>query len=114
MNRAIARSKCPGAEPITIPSPTRAELEAMREDVRALRTKADLVILSCHWGVSSKEEPVAYQKEIAHAAIDAGADMVFGHHPHVVQAGEIYRGKPVFYSLGNFVFDWGCHARPSS
>lgn len=96
----------PGAEPITHTFADPAELEAMRDDVRALRTKVDLVILSCHWGVSSKEEPVAYQREIARAAIDVGADMVFGHHPHVVQAGEIYRDKPIFYSLGNFVFDW--------
>jgi poly-gamma-glutamate synthesis protein (capsule biosynthesis protein) len=96
----------PGAEPITHTFADADELEAMRQDVRALRTKVDLVILSCHWGVSSKDEPVAYQREIARAAIDAGADMVFGHHPHVVQAGEIYLGKPIFYSLGNFVFDW--------
>ncbi|QIG99401.2 MULTISPECIES: CapA family protein [unclassified Bradyrhizobium] len=96
----------PGAEPITHTFADADELEAMREDIRALRTKVDLVILSCHWGVSSKEEPVAYQREIARAAIDVGADMVFGHHPHVVQAGEIYQGKPIFYSLGNFAFDW--------
>lgn len=96
----------PGAEPTTHTFADADELEAMRDDVRALRTKVDLVILSCHWGVSSKEEPVAYQREIARAAIDVGADMVFGHHPHVVQAGEIYQGKPIFYSLGNFAFDW--------
>jgi poly-gamma-glutamate capsule biosynthesis protein CapA/YwtB (metallophosphatase superfamily) len=96
----------PGAEPITHTFADPAELEAMRDDVRALRSRVDLVILSCHWGVSSKDEPVAYQREIARAAIDAGADMVFGHHPHVVQAAEIYQGRPVFYSLGNFVFDW--------
>ncbi|WP_158744068.1 CapA family protein [Acidisphaera sp. L21] len=96
----------PGAEPITRTSCDQKELEAMRDDVRKLRPQVDLIILSCHWGVSAKDEPVEYQKEIAHAAIDAGADMVFGHHPHVVQGAEIYRGKPVFYSLGNFVFDW--------
>jgi poly-gamma-glutamate synthesis protein (capsule biosynthesis protein) len=96
----------PGAEPITHTFADPVELEAMRDDVRALRKKVDIVILSCHWGVSSREEPVAYQREIARAAIDAGADMVFGHHPHVVQAAEVYQGKPVFYSLGNFVFDW--------
>jgi poly-gamma-glutamate capsule biosynthesis protein CapA/YwtB (metallophosphatase superfamily) len=96
----------PGAEPITHTFADPVELQAMQEDVRSLRTKVDLVILSCHWGVSSKDEPVAYQREIARAAIEAGADMVFGHHPHVVQAAEIYRNKPVFYSLGNFAFDW--------
>lgn len=96
----------PGAEPVTLTFCDPDELEAMRDDVRKLRAQADLVILSCHWGVSSREEPVDYQREIARAAIDAGADMVFGHHPHVVQGAEVYRGKPVFYSLGNFVFDW--------
>jgi poly-gamma-glutamate capsule biosynthesis protein CapA/YwtB (metallophosphatase superfamily) len=96
----------PGAEPVTKTYCDAAELDAMRDDVRRLRGEVDLIILSCHWGVSSKDEPVEYQREIARAAIDAGADMVFGHHPHVVQAAEIYRGKPIFYSLGNFVFDW--------
>ncbi|MGY4482232.1 poly-gamma-glutamate capsule biosynthesis protein CapA/YwtB (metallophosphatase superfamily) [Bradyrhizobium sp. LM3.2] len=69
----------PGAEPITHTFADPVELQAMQEDVRSLRTKVDLVILSCHWGVSSKDEPVAYQREIARAAIEAGADMVFGH-----------------------------------
>jgi poly-gamma-glutamate capsule biosynthesis protein CapA/YwtB (metallophosphatase superfamily) len=96
----------PGAEPITRTFADAVELEAMREDVRALRKTVDIVILSCHWGVSSKDEPVEYQREIGRAAIEAGADMVFGHHPHVVQGAEIFRGKPIFYSLGNFVFDW--------
>ena len=95
----------PGAEPVTKTYCDETELEAMRDDVRRLRAEVDLVILSCHWGVSSKDEPVDYQCEIARTAIDAGADMVFGHHPHVVQGAEIYHGKPIFYSLGNFVFD---------
>ncbi|HEY4202507.1 MAG TPA: CapA family protein [Devosiaceae bacterium] len=96
----------PGAEPITRTFADQVELEAMREDVRKLRPKVDLVILSCHWGVSGRGEPVEYQREIAHAALDTGADMVFGHHPHVVQGSEVYKGKPIFYSVGNFVFDW--------
>ncbi|MEJ1974901.1 MAG: CapA family protein [Acetobacteraceae bacterium] len=96
----------PGGDAITRTFADAKQLDAMRQDVRALREAADIVILSCHWGVSAKIEPVEYQKEIAHAAIEAGADMVFGHHPHEVQGAEIYRGKPIFYSLGNFAFDW--------
>jgi poly-gamma-glutamate capsule biosynthesis protein CapA/YwtB (metallophosphatase superfamily) len=96
----------PGAEPITRTFADPVELEAMRADVRALRNSVDVVVLSCHWGVSSRDEPVEYQREIGRAAIEAGADMVFGHHPHVVQGAEIFKGKPIFYSLGNFVFDW--------
>ncbi len=96
----------PGADPIVHTYADPQELEAMRRDVRALRDQVDLVMLSCHWGVSARIEPVDYQKEIARAAIDAGADMVFGHHPHEVQGAETYRGRPIFYSLGNFAFDW--------
>lgn len=96
----------PGGDPIVRTFADPQELEAMRADVRALRGEVDLVMLSCHWGVSARQEPVDYQKEIARAAIDAGADMVFGHHPHEVQGAETYRGRPIFYSLGNFAFDW--------
>jgi poly-gamma-glutamate capsule biosynthesis protein CapA/YwtB (metallophosphatase superfamily) len=96
----------PGGDPIVRTFADPQELEAMRRDVRALRDQVDLVMLSCHWGVSARTEPVEYQKEIARAAIDAGADMVFGHHPHEVQGAETYRGRPIFYSLGNFAFDW--------
>jgi poly-gamma-glutamate capsule biosynthesis protein CapA/YwtB (metallophosphatase superfamily) len=96
----------PGGDPIVRTFADTKELDAMRRDVRALRESVDIVALSCHWGVSARIEPVDYQKEIARAAIDAGADIVFGHHPHEVQGAEIYRGKPIFYSLGNFAFDW--------
>ncbi|HEY4250486.1 MAG TPA: CapA family protein [Roseomonas sp.] len=96
----------PGADPIVHTWADPQELEAMRRDVQALRGRVDLLMLSCHWGVSARIEPVDYQKEIARAAIDAGADMVFGHHPHEVQGAETYRGRPIFYSLGNFAFDW--------
>jgi poly-gamma-glutamate synthesis protein (capsule biosynthesis protein) len=96
----------PGGDPIVRTFADALELDAMRRDIAALRDRVDLVMLSCHWGVSARIEPVDYQKEIARAAIDAGADMVFGHHPHEVQGAETYRGKPIFYSLGNFAFDW--------
>jgi poly-gamma-glutamate synthesis protein (capsule biosynthesis protein) len=65
------------------------------------------VVLSLHWGVHFIRARIAdYQPEVAHAAIDAGADAVVGHHPHILKGVELYRGKPVLYSIGNFAFDF--------
>ena len=66
---------------------------------------ADWVIINFHWGQEYQKQPNLAQKEIAKLAIKAGADIIIGHHPHVVQPLEFLEGKPVFYSLGNFVFD---------
>lgn len=65
----------------------------------------NVVIVLFHWGEEYEPHPNAYQRETAHALVDAGADMVVGHHPHVVQDTEEYQGKHIFYSLGNFIFD---------
>lgn len=96
----------PGAAPEIRTWADPEELAAMQEDVARAGSEADLVILACHWGVSSQEEFVDYQREIAHAAVAAGAGLVYGTHPHRIQAVEVHRGVPVFYSLGNFAFDW--------
>jgi len=96
----------PGADPIIHSWPDKKELAEMQEDVRALRTQVDILILSCHWGVSGSQTLADYQTTIGHAAIDAGADLVFGHHPHVPQGVEVYKNKAIFYSLGNFMFGW--------
>ena len=96
----------PGAAPEIRTWADPEELAAMEEDVARAKAQADLVILACHWGVSSQEELTAYQQEIAHAAIGAGAGLVYGTHPHRIQAVELHQGVPVFYSLGNFAFDW--------
>ena len=74
-------------------------------DVTALRKQADVVIVSMHHGVEYKTTPLPAQMEFAHAAIDAGAKLVIGHHPHVIQPYEIYKDGMIFYSLGNLVFD---------
>jgi len=81
------------------------DLERMISAVKEARARADLVIVSMHAGTEYKTSPNKTQKEFAHAAIDTGAEMVIGHHPHVVQTMEEYKGKFIFYSLGNFVFD---------
>lgn len=80
-------------------------IETMAESVRAAKEKSDFVIVSMHSGYEYKPKPNKRQTEFAHAAIDAGAELVIGHHPHVVQTMEKYKGKYILYSLGNFVFD---------
>lgn len=74
------------------------------EDVRAAKKKADLVLPFFHWGREGTVQPEPYQLQLARAAIDAGAAAVLGSHPHVLQGMELYKGAPIFYSLGNFVF----------
>jgi len=73
-------------------------------DIRDLRLKVDILVVSFHWGEELRIEPKKYQVDYAHYAIASGADMVVGHHPHVPQPVEIYEGKPIFYSLGNYAF----------
>ncbi|MDQ2730466.1 MAG: CapA family protein, partial [Armatimonadota bacterium] len=77
----------------------------LTDQVRSLTQGGDAVFVSLHWGNEFSRTPTSGQKELAHRLIDAGAIAIVGHHPHVVQPVEVYRGKPIFYSLGNFVFD---------
>ncbi|MBI3115294.1 MAG: CapA family protein [Candidatus Kerfeldbacteria bacterium] len=78
----------------------------LRHDLAAVRLRgADLVVLTMHAGVEYVTTPNTQQIAFAHAAIDAGADLVVGHHPHVPQTTEIYGDTPIVYSLGNFIFD---------
>ncbi len=95
----------PGIPPVIVTWADAAYLRAFTEDIAALRARADVVVASCHWGLH--KEVLAYMREIAHAAIDAGADVVIGHGPHYSLAVEVYRGKPIFYGLGSFSFHTG-------
>ncbi len=79
--------------------------EKMIESVKEAKQKADFVIVSIHSGKEYTKIPNTSQTNFAHKAIDAGAEMVIGHHPHVIQSVEKYNGKYILYSLGNFVFD---------
>ena len=79
--------------------------EKLKSGVEKARAENDIVIVSFHFGEEYKKEPSNYQKIIARKAIDYGADLVVGHHPHVVETIEIYKDKYIAYSLGNFVFD---------
>jgi poly-gamma-glutamate synthesis protein (capsule biosynthesis protein) len=86
---------------LTEPDP--GDLQMILEDVTALRGKVDIVIPVFHWGVIWVPRVIAdYQVKVAHACIDAGADLVMGHHAHVPKAIEMYKGKAIFYSLSNF------------
>ena len=82
-----------------------AHADLMKEDIQAARSKgADLVIVCCHWGQEKKTKLRYYQPQLAHMAIEAGADAVVGHHPHIWQGLEVYQGKPIAYAIGNFAF----------
>jgi poly-gamma-glutamate capsule biosynthesis protein CapA/YwtB (metallophosphatase superfamily) len=79
---------------------------AMVEDIQKVKAQVDLVVVSMHWGIHFTEAEIAtYQKEVGYAALDAGADVILGHHAHILKPVEIYKGKPIFYSLCNFAFD---------
>lgn len=76
------------------------------ENIKSAKEKSDIVIVSPHWGTEYKiGDPGASVRALAHRFVEAGADIVIGTHPHVVQASEEYNGKKIYYSLGNFVFD---------
>ena len=77
-------------------------LEAVKAEVVKAKAEADLVVVSTHGGLSWVQAVVTYQKAINRALIDAGADLVLGHHPHILQAIEVYKGKVICYSLAEF------------
>ncbi len=83
-----------------------ATVEAVAEDVAAAAKEADVVIVSLHTGDEYRESANELQVALAHAAVDAGASLVLGHHPHVLQGVERYGEGLIIYSLGNFVFDF--------
>ena len=81
------------------------EKDRIKNDLAQARAQADLVLVSFHWGQEYQPMPDVYQRKLAYWTIDQGADVVWGHHPHWLQGMEFYRQKPIFYSLGNLVFD---------
>lgn len=79
--------------------------DAIIKDIQRARLMSDVIIVSLHWGCEYVPYPSPDQIRIGRNLIDAGADIIFGGHPHVTQSYEIYRNRPIFYSLGNFIFD---------
>lgn len=83
----------------------------IKKDIDELKSQGAIVVLTAHWGIERDYKPYALQKNMAHFAIDNGADLIIGHHPHVLQSVEKYKDKFIFYSLGNFAF--GGNSNPS-
>ena len=93
----MATSEKPGVAVLT--------KDNLMEDIKRAKERAQVVIVSIHWGIEYETSPTERQITFAHLAIDSGASLVLGHHPHVIQPLEEYKDGYIFYSLGNFVFD---------
>jgi poly-gamma-glutamate synthesis protein (capsule biosynthesis protein) len=76
----------------------------LQEDIDKVRDKVDLVIISAHWGSEGESKPANWLVDMGRKMIDLGADIILGHHPHIPGSIEIYKSKPIIYSLGNFIF----------
>lgn len=90
-------------------TPTRAGVAPLKENVilrsvRQLREVVDVVVVSMHWGYEYERYPLPVHRKLAHSLIEQGVDLIIGHHPHIVQALEVYKNKNIFYSLGDFYF----------
>ncbi|MEM7725676.1 MAG: CapA family protein [Cyanobacteria bacterium P01_A01_bin.45] len=95
-NSSYVTSNRPGVMP--------TDLSLIKEDIQKLRHSVDYVILSFHWGLTDSEKSPFWVRQLAHKSIDAGADIILGHHPHYPQGIEIYKNKPIIYCLGNVIF----------
>ena len=105
----------PGEPPRVITTPFEDDLRALQEDIRKAKQLADVVVMSIHWGLHHLPKAICdYQPPVAHAAIDAGADLILGHHAHILKAVEVYKGKVCFYSMGNFMTTASSTPRPPS
>lgn len=94
----------PGVPPRIVTTPNEQDFAALLSDLRVAKEAADKVVLSLHWGIHFVPRLIAdYQKTVAHAAIEAGADVILGHHAHVPKAIEVHAGRTCFYSLSNFI-----------
>jgi poly-gamma-glutamate capsule biosynthesis protein CapA/YwtB (metallophosphatase superfamily) len=86
--------------------PHEEDTKAMVDDIKKAKSMSDVVIVSMHWGIHFVPAVLAaYQREMAHIAIDNGADLILGHHAHILKGIEVYKGKVIFYSLCNFAVD---------
>ena len=93
----------PGTPPKIITIPHEDEVRAMEEDIRQAKSMADVVVVVMHWGIHIVPGMLAdYEFTLGHRAIDAGADLILGAHPHTVKGIEVYKGKVVFHSVGDF------------
>lgn len=104
-----ASSDSPGVAKLDIKpwakSDSEEDITRVKQIISEAKEQADIVVAQFHWGVEYEPDPIPSQIKVAHAAIDAGADLIVGTHPHIVQGMELYQDVPVLYSLGNFIFD---------
>lgn len=109
---SAATEEQPGTSPFVHTRVVQADLETVAGAIQKASKSADLVIISMHWGVAAGWSAAfhgnlaEYQTPLGRALIDGGADIIFGHHPHVIHGVEIYRGRIIFYSLGHFIFQY--------
>ncbi|OFX15142.1 MAG: hypothetical protein A2Z18_07260 [Armatimonadetes bacterium RBG_16_58_9] len=104
----LAYTDLPNCGVVRLPDrPTVAGVDTstLPKEVRAAKRKCDVLVVSFHWGIEYMTKPTERQRMLAHLAIDNGADVVLGHHPHVLQSVEVYANKPILYSTGAFVWD---------
>lgn len=104
----------PGAPALVHSAPQPDDVAFVKADVAALAERVDQVVVYFHWGVTGQDEIAEYQRTLAHHAIDAGADIVAGSHPHIPQGVEFHRHGVILYSLGNFMFGWLKHPHMTS
>jgi hypothetical protein len=94
----------PGGPPAIYTFAEPASVEAMAADIALARSTSDVVAVSLHKGVGHTPVEIAmYERPVSRAAVDAGADVVFGHHAHIMRGIEVYHGRPIYHGLGNFV-----------
>jgi poly-gamma-glutamate capsule biosynthesis protein CapA/YwtB (metallophosphatase superfamily) len=98
----------PGTPPHIVTMPYKEDLAAMVEDIKNLRVQVDVVIVSVHWGLHIVPRIIPmYCADVGRAAVDAGADLILGTHPHILKGIEMYKDKAIFYSTGNFAAEIG-------
>ncbi len=98
----------PATPPRIVSFPRKEDLSAMMSDIEGLKTQVDVVVASFHWGQHFIPAVIPmYCYEVGRAAVDAGADLILGGHPHILKGAEVYKGKVIFYSTGNFAIEAG-------
>ncbi len=102
-----------GTPPNVVTVPLEQDVVDMEEDIKRAKTNADVVVVSMHWGIHHVPGMLAdYQFTVGHRAIDAGADLILGTHAHLLKGIELYKGKAIFFSLGNFAQETPHHQKP--
>lgn len=95
---------CPGGSPSVYSFPTYPALDMMKAEIAAAKAQCDVLVVAMHKGILHTPVVLAdYERPLAHAAIDAGADAIFSHHAHILRGIELYRGRPIYHGLNNFI-----------